>query len=35
MTARYQELITAENYAKFLDAPMPPKYANNYAGLVG
>jgi hypothetical protein len=35
MTARYQDLVTAENYAKFLDSPMPPKYADNYAGLVG
>ena len=34
MTAKYQELMTAENYAKFLESPMPPKYADNYAELV-
>ena len=34
MTARYEQLMTAENYAKFLDSPMPPKYADNYAELV-
>jgi len=34
MTARYQELATPENWANFLQSPLPPKYANNYAGLI-
>lgn len=35
MTKDYQETVTAANWAAFLDMPLPPKYADNYAGLVG
>ena len=35
MTAKYMEMVTPENWAAFLESPLPPKYANNYAGLVG
>ena len=35
MTEAYQNMATPENWANFLQAPMPPKYADNYAGLVG
>ena len=35
MAAKYAELVTPENWAKFLESPLPPKYVNNYAGLVG
>jgi hypothetical protein len=35
MTAKYQELATPENWANFLQSPLPPKYANNYAGVIG
>ena len=33
--AKYAGLVTPENWAKFLESPLPPKYADNYAGLVG
>lgn len=35
MAAKYADLVTPENWAAFLNSPMPPKYAANYAGLVG
>lgn len=35
MTKEYQETVTAANWAAFLDMPLPPRYADNYAGLVG
>jgi len=35
MAAKYAGLVTPENWAKFLESPLPPKYADNYAGLVG
>lgn len=35
MTAAYVELVNPENWAAFLNSPLPPKYAGNYAGLVG
>jgi hypothetical protein len=34
MTAVYQQVATPENWAKFLEMPMPPKYADNYAAMV-
>ncbi|MFT3744753.1 MAG: hypothetical protein QM785_10745 [Pyrinomonadaceae bacterium] len=34
MTEVYQQIATPENWAAFLEAPLPPKYASNYAGLV-
>lgn len=35
MAEVYAKTVNPENWAKFLDAPLPPKYADNYAGLVG
>jgi hypothetical protein len=39
MTRAYQEIVTPENWAKFLEMPLPPKYAKNYApaeaGVIG
>jgi hypothetical protein len=35
MTEVYVNAVTPENWAKFLASPLPPKYASNYAGLVG
>ncbi len=35
MTKVYEETVTPENWAAFLNMPLPPKYAGNYAGLVG
>jgi hypothetical protein len=35
MTKVYEETVTPENWAEFLNMPLPPKYAGNYAGLVG
>jgi hypothetical protein len=35
MTAKYVEMVTPENWANFLESPLPPKYVGNYAGLVG
>ena len=34
MTAKYQEMVTPENWAAFLDMPLPPKYAANYEGVI-
>lgn len=34
MTEVYQNIATPENWANFLQTPLPPKYAANYAGLV-
>jgi hypothetical protein len=34
MTQVYQQMATPENWAKFLEMPMPPKYADNYAAMV-
>lgn len=35
MTEHYQNLVNPENWAKFLQSPLPPKYAGNYAGVIG
>jgi hypothetical protein len=35
MTEKYVDLVTPENWARFLESSLPPKYAENYAGLVG
>jgi hypothetical protein len=35
MTQVYVDTVNPENWARFLDSPLPPKYADNYAGLVG
>jgi len=35
MTEVYANTVTPENWANFLESPLPPKYAENYAGLVG
>lgn len=35
MTELYQNTVTPEGWAAFLNMPLPPKYAKNYAGLVG
>lgn len=31
MTEHYQNLVTPENWAEFIQMPLPPKYAKNYA----
>lgn len=35
MTQVYEETVNPENWAAFLNMPLPPRYAKNYAGLVG
>lgn len=35
MTEVYRNVATPENWAKFLNSPLPPKYAANYSGLIG
>jgi len=35
MTEAYTNVVNAENWAKFLDSPLPPKYASSYSGLIG
>ena len=30
MTQAYRDLVTPENWAKFLEMPLPPRYAANY-----
>ena len=35
MTEVYVNTVTPENWAAFLNAPLPPKYADNYAGVIG
>ncbi|QQS32748.1 MAG: hypothetical protein IPM50_13985 [Acidobacteriota bacterium] len=35
MTQVYVETVTPENWAAFLNMPLPPKYADNYAGVIG
>jgi len=35
MTEVYEKTVNPENWAAFLNMPLPPKYAKNYAGLVG
>jgi len=39
MTEAYQSMVNPENWAKFLEMPLPPKYAKNYspaeAGVIG
>ena len=39
MTQVYRETVTPENWAEFLQMPLPPKYAKNYApaeaGVIG
>jgi hypothetical protein len=34
MTKVYREIVNPENWAKFLQAPLPPKYAGNVSQLV-
>jgi hypothetical protein len=34
MTEAYQKMATPENWAQFLEMPMPPKYAKNYEGVI-
>jgi hypothetical protein len=34
MTKIYRDLATPENWAKFLESPLPPKYAGNYSQMV-
>lgn len=34
MAAAYAQMATPENWAAFLDQPLPPRYADNYAELV-
>lgn len=34
MTEVYKNMATPENWANFLNAPLPPKYAKNYEGLI-
>ncbi len=34
MTEVYVNTVTPENWANFLNAPLPPKYAKNYQGLI-
>jgi len=35
MAEAYRNVVTPENWANFLNAPLPPKYAANFAGVVG
>lgn len=35
MTEVYVNMVAPENWARFLESPLPPKYADNYAGMVG
>jgi hypothetical protein len=35
MTEVYQKTVNPENWAAFLNMPLPPKYAKNYAGVIG
>ena len=35
MTEIYVNTVNPTNWANFLETPLPPKYAGNYAGLVG
>ena len=34
MTRAYRETVTPENWANFLNMPLPPKYAANYEGVI-
>jgi hypothetical protein len=34
MTEVYQNTVTPENWAHFLEMPLPPKYAKNYEGVI-
>jgi len=34
MTEVYQSIATSENWAAALKMPLPPKYVNNYAGII-
>lgn len=34
MTEVYQKTVTPENWAAFLQMPLPPKYAKNYEGVI-
>jgi hypothetical protein len=34
MTRVYRELVNPENWAAFLESPLPPKYENNYSQMV-
>ena len=34
MTRAYQTMATPENWAQFLEMPLPPKYAKNYEGMI-
>jgi hypothetical protein len=35
MAENYANTVNPENWAKFLDSALPPKYAANYAGVIG
>ena len=35
MAEVYKNTVTPENWAEFLNMPLPPKYAKNYAGAIG
>lgn len=35
MTEVYQNMVSPEAWAEFLSMPLPPKYAKNYAGVIG
>lgn len=35
MTEVYVNTVNPENWAAFLNMPLPPKYQKNYAGLIG
>jgi len=34
MTQVYREMVNPENWAKFLESPLPPKYEKNYSQMV-
>ena len=34
MAEVYRNMVTPENWAAFLNMPLPPKYAKNYEGLI-
>jgi len=34
MAEVYKNLVTPENWAAFLQMPLPPRYANNYEGVI-
>ncbi len=34
MTRIYRETVNPENWARFLESPLPPKYEGNYSQMV-